>query len=68
MMTLLLSIALACACGRDTPAATDPGKTDLATVAASIQVSGAPSGPTFVGSAVQLVAAPLNATGAAVSN
>ncbi len=52
------------ACGGDAPT-TSP---DPASAVATVQVGGAPDGPTLVGSRVQLVATPLNATGAVVSD
>jgi hypothetical protein len=54
---------LAGACGGETP--TTP---DAAGSVATVQISGLPAGPTLVGSSVQLVATPLNATGAVVSD
>ena len=61
----MLASVLAVGCGGDSPATSDP--TDGGS-AVAVQISGQPAGTTLVGSTVQLVATPLNASGAILSN
>jgi hypothetical protein len=63
VLVLTLAATLMGACGGDAGGVTDPAK-----VAVTVQLSGLPAGPTLVGSSVQLVATPLNASGAVISD